>query len=515
MKITIFFLIFILSYNVFAIINIPEAYSTIQEGINAATNGDTVLVSDGIYTGSLNRNLTWNGNEKHLVIRSVNGPEFCTIDCQQNGRAFTFIETWQDSTDIIEGFTLINGYISAGGEVYGGGAICCDSASPTIINNIIRNNSADASNGGAISLFNSHSKILGNIIKHNAATFSGFPGACSGGGISIYSGAIVIKDNIIRNNHTFSTDFEAFANGGGIYAYSSELLIINNLIYNNGAHCDGFSSSGGGMCLSYCGDDSQIVNNTIFYNYAESGSGIRCNQGQIINNIIVDNSHVGVSGFYSTNTALIENNNVWGNPINYFNLSPEIGDTSWGTNNNGTACDSFYNISEDPLFCSNFEGEFFLSQLEAGQDEHSPCVNAGYGLSIDLGLVEYSTRTDLEWDSELIDMGFHYKGIEFAHIDENIISIKNCKLYNYPNPFNPSTTIEFSITNESDVELKIYNIKGQKVKQLVSQQLSAGQHSVVWDGMDSNSKKVATGLYFYILKIDDKTKVVRKCLLLK
>ena len=99
---------------------------------------------------------------------------------------------------------------------------------------------------------------------------------------------------------------------------------------------------------------------------------------------------------------------------------------------------------------------------------------------------------------------------------DDILNAITGKLHqNYPNPFNPTTTIEFSIQNNSEIELVIYNIKGQKVKQLVSDQLSAGQHSFEWNGEDDFGKPVSSGIYFYKLIAGDKTKAVKKCLLLK
>jgi len=85
---------------------------------------------------------------------------------------------------------------------------------------------------------------------------------------------------------------------------------------------------------------------------------------------------------------------------------------------------------------------------------------------------------------------------------------------NTPNPFNPTTTISFSIPNESKVDLSIYNIKGQKIKQLISDQLSAGQHSVVWNGKDDNGKSVSSGIYFYKLKTANFEKT-KKMILMK
>ena len=64
------------------------------------------------------------------------------------------------------------------------------------------------------------------------------------------------------------------------------------------------------------------------------------------------------------------------------------------------------------------------------------------------------------------------------------LEIISYELNNFPNPFNPTTTISFSILEESKVELSIYNIKGQKIKSLLSDQISAGEHSLVWDGTD-------------------------------
>ncbi len=67
---------------------------------------------------------------------------------------------------------------------------------------------------------------------------------------------------------------------------------------------------------------------------------------------------------------------------------------------------------------------------------------------------------------------------------------------NYPNPFNPTTTFSYSLTGESKVVLTLFNIKGQKIKTLVSENQPAGIHQVIWDGTDNHGKKVSTGIYF-------------------
>ncbi|MBD3381053.1 MAG: T9SS type A sorting domain-containing protein, partial [candidate division Zixibacteria bacterium] len=82
---------------------------------------------------------------------------------------------------------------------------------------------------------------------------------------------------------------------------------------------------------------------------------------------------------------------------------------------------------------------------------------------------------------------------------------------NYPNPFNPATTIEFALDKQQAVRLEVFNILGRKVATLVDDVLDAGYHKVVWD---SSAEKVSSGVYFYRLKGENQA-VSRKMLLLK
>jgi len=80
------------------------------------------------------------------------------------------------------------------------------------------------------------------------------------------------------------------------------------------------------------------------------------------------------------------------------------------------------------------------------------------------------------------------------------IPFKTALIGNYPNPFNPSTTISFTLAQSENVKLSIYNVKGQVVKTLINSQQEAGRHSVVWNGDDDYLNKVASGIYFYRLE---------------
>jgi len=121
-----------------AVIRVPGDYSTIQAGIDAASNGDTVSVADGTYVGLGNKDLDFKG--KAITVKSDNGPENCVIDCKGNGRGFYF-HSGETQSSILSGFTITNGQ-----AVHGGG-IACDS-SPTIINCRIIGNTAEKTGGG-------------------------------------------------------------------------------------------------------------------------------------------------------------------------------------------------------------------------------------------------------------------------------------------------------------------------------------------------------------------------------
>ncbi|MBN1212068.1 MAG: T9SS type A sorting domain-containing protein [candidate division Zixibacteria bacterium] len=74
---------------------------------------------------------------------------------------------------------------------------------------------------------------------------------------------------------------------------------------------------------------------------------------------------------------------------------------------------------------------------------------------------------------------------------------------NYPNPFNPATTFEYSLPYACEVELNVYNIRGQKVRTLVNQTMSAGRYTAVWHGVNDDGRSVASGVYFYRIRTDD------------
>jgi flagellar hook assembly protein FlgD len=85
---------------------------------------------------------------------------------------------------------------------------------------------------------------------------------------------------------------------------------------------------------------------------------------------------------------------------------------------------------------------------------------------------------------------------------------------NYPNPFNPTTTIAYSVPETGMTSVKVFNLKGQMINTLVNKEVAAGSQSITWNGKDASGNAVASGLYFVRVENSGKA-VTRKMLLSK
>jgi len=119
------------------------------------------------------------------------------------------------------------------------------------------------------------------------------------------------------------------------------------------------------------------------------------------------------------------------------------------------------------------------------------------------------------WNS-IIDMGCYEYGAPSVANDDPVAPQLSGSISatNYPNPFNPETTIRYSIDEPGMVALEIYNLKGQLVKTLAKGITDAGRYSAIWNGTDNNGKPCASGVYLYKLNTKNKT-MVQKMLMLK
>ncbi len=390
-----------------AVIYVPDDEPTIQDAIDSAANGDTIIVRPGTYV----ERIDFDG--KGIAVVSENGPGSTTIDGDQGGSVVTF-QSGEGPDSVLEGFTVTNGYGDPYPD-YSGGGIYCRSSSPTLIGNRITGNVAP--HGGGIYCQLSSPALLHNRIADNEVYFGGGGIDCEesspliahneisgnrstdgyGGGIRCELSDAVIAHNIIADNVlTQCADL-----GGGIYCVESTLTITGNIISGNSANY----GNGGGI---YCRDSSPMIsNNLVFANTTlRQGGGIYCEESHatIVNNTIYGNSvsHNGGGLSCSGGSTTVVNTILWNNAapddpqIFGTGLTVTHSDVDGGWPGTG-------NIDADPLFVDSGEADFHLTL-------GSPCTNSG-----DNGSVPPDLSTDFEGDPRIalhqVDMGadeFYY-----------------------------------------------------------------------------------------------------------
>jgi hypothetical protein len=160
-------------------------------------------------------------------------------------------------------------------------------------------------------------------------------------------------------------------------------------------------------------------------------------------------------------------------------------------------------VEGNPRFVNPSGADFHLQ-------EDSPAIDSGS--SID------APRDDFDGTPRPRGVGYDIGAFEFGEvgIDEpsNGIPATFNLFQNYPNPFNTTTQIEYSMAGSGDIELRILNSSGQRVRMLINRSQGAGRHVVEWDGTADDGKQISSGIYFYHLKANRNMKI-RKCVFLK
>ncbi len=247
-------------------------YLTIQEGIDAAAYGDTVLVAPGTYYEHLYMGTAADG----VTLLSEAGAESTTID-NQSTYSYSVIYCENVGPDTrIEGFTI------TGGNTYEwGGGIRADNADVRIASCTITDCRAPNMQGGGIGSDYSSIEVSGCWIEGNRGG--------DGGGIGVWRGEAIIKENMIIGN--VAASFTANQSGGGIYIYCNHAEITDNIIEGNSA------LQGGGI-QDWWSDDMSITDNRIVGNTAGNhGGGIAlCHSVCLVTGNIIADNHAGMWG---------------------------------------------------------------------------------------------------------------------------------------------------------------------------------------------------------------------------
>jgi parallel beta-helix repeat protein len=478
---------------------VPGDASTIQAGIAlAGAAGDTVEVAPGTWSGDGNRNLDFGG--KALVLRSSGGAAVTILDLQALGRGFIF-QGGEDSTAVVEGFTITNGRTSRGGAFFLSGA------APWIRDCVLVANRADESGGAVWGVFGAHPRLLRCRIENNTAFLSG-------GGVSLVNSSARIDDCEVTGN-------TAGILGGGIYLREASPTVTDTRIAGNTSNGAGgglvvyhlsapvvtrctlagnrASGSGGGV---FCDDfaDPMFIDCVVTGNRSDfSGGGLLCtgrSTARLAGTTVASNQGVEAGGgLYAVDVSsfTLERTILWGNcapsgaQAFTADLSSQVtfacsvvdsaavdgpGSTNYGADV----------VFTDPRFCSPLDCAIVPSPAgDFSLDAGSPCLAAVSPCGQRIGALE--------------------SGCGVTGTPDHVRTDGSRTLSCSPTPFRDRVRIESRIPAMGRMRtLAIHDLAGRRVRSL---ELAGPNGAVAWDGLDQRGRPAPAGIYFLRLSGGD------------
>jgi hypothetical protein len=455
-------------------------FKTITKALSVSSAaGDSIKVAPGAYTVALGEVFPIDMPSDRKLIGT--GGAVVTIVDASGSKQRVFNCIGHSNATIIQGFTITGGFATdttSGGVTGKGGGLFISGGSQTIIQqNIITRDTARG--------YDFYQAGLGAVNG----------GSCYGGGIYIASSAPTIRNNIISHNFAYGGGGQDYrggwsgngsaggnADGGGIHAaFGGASVIINNTFYNNravgglGGSSNSLNAGNGGNAVAggLNAGSSAIVKNNIFYGNTALGGTV----GGGANGTNGTASDGALSGFTAANYShnLFFNNTAAANP-------------------DGAVLGSNI-IQADPLFvnATNLHLQPLSPARAAGTPTGAPTVDLD-GMSRSnppsIGAYEGGTPTSAGSNGVTTPGSFQL-------------------MQNFPNPFNPSTTIGFILKESGMTRLTIYDAIGKEVGTIVNEHLEAGVHHQ----RSFNASQLSGGVYFARLTSSGRTQIKRMLLL--
>ncbi len=510
------------------VVRVPQNQPTIQAGILATANGDTVLVANGTYTGAGNRAISFGG--RAIVVRSVGGSAACTVDAQLAARGFVF-DSAEPTSARLEGFTILRGM----DPTKGGGIYIAGVSQPTITDcHVTQCRTGDGTPGtigvaggtGGVGagvyvidalptfvrcVFSGNQTGRGGDGFVNGSGVGGSAGGSGGAGAGIYvavGATVTMRWCIVSGNttgaggqggssvvcvppfscQTLGEDGGHGGDGGGIFA-AGTVSMINGLLTANrtgigaAAGADSefpFPAPGhGGDGAGWRGTNSP-------------GSVLSCTvQGNEVAAVGPAGQPAGTGGGIN-GTATVVNSIVWGNTStqissgNTVNYSDVQGGYASGTGN----------LAVNPLFVNAAGGNLRLQNgspcIDAGQNSSVPAnilvdldgiprIQNGDGIppaTVDMGPYERADPSPVEIGDE----------IQVLRLDGTTTDSGGAVRFHYRAPFAAHELI-----------LEVFRVDGRRVRTLRIES-PASRGTVMWDRLDAGGMRVVRGVYIVRLR---------------
>jgi predicted outer membrane repeat protein len=509
-------------------------YPTIQDAIDAASDGGQINLADGIFTGLGNRDLDTHGKE--LVIESLSGhPADCIIDCGgtelEPHRGFRF-HTEETATTVVRNITIRNGW--GPGECSSGGGVICEGAAPSLLGLVFQNNTAER--GGALLCTGAAPTINRCTFEQNTAMTgagilfdqmsSPWLTLCTFRNNTTEMGAVACENSSAPHLTSCTFQNNVGVHGAGLFCQSGSNAVLMSCAFSGNSTEPGMNGQGGAAAFV---DASPTLTRCNFYdNAAESrGGAVDCENSQAALTYCNFAGNAGASGgalaltlsdvavrgctFYANEgTAggciyLESGLGTFEKDIFSFSTAGAAFECVTPEDLVMTCCDAYGNaggdwtgyiagllgtggnFSLDPAFCDASVRDFTLWN-------YSPCLQSACG---QIGANGVDCFEPSAADGELPVSGMLLGRAQ-------------------PNPFGRTTTIAFQVPSDAAGDaavLEVFDPSGRLVRTLVNEALSAGSHVVAWDGTNAAGERVASGVYYYQLRVGEQSDTKRVVLM--